>query len=338
MQQQEAQVPPSVAEARQLRFAAARAVLDRDLADVELLLGCANDHLRGELHPARAQLQHLEAVAPERAHAAVRVAHPRVEEQVQEARQQRVADVAVMPGHRARVDVLHAVADDHVRAVAQAGQEAGDLLEVVCQVGVGHDDVLAVRRRETGAVGAAVAARRFVHHPRPRALGQLGAAVLRAVVGDDHLARDACAPRSHARAKTTHSSMFCASFRHGITTDSAQVAPPRATSTSTLSITVLIPDDYLDVRRGRQAVRPGRRAADLKRAGRRTRVSPTERETGGAGARLAVVASDHLQLAEEVVAEEQHDDRRAGHRRPTPPSPRTARTIAAPNSGTSPSR
>ena len=88
------------------------------------------------------------------------------EEQVEEARQQRVADVAVQPRHRARVDVVHAVADHQVGAVLELGDEARDLVEVVGQVGVGHHDVLAARGREAGEVGAAVAAPRLVDDAR----------------------------------------------------------------------------------------------------------------------------------------------------------------------------
>ncbi len=103
--EQEAKVAPAVAEARELRLAAARVVLDRELADDELLLGGADHHLGSELHPGRAQVEPREHVAPQRAHPAVRVVDAGAEQQVEEARKQRVADVAVVPRHRARMDV-----------------------------------------------------------------------------------------------------------------------------------------------------------------------------------------------------------------------------------------
>ena len=61
--EQEAQVAPAVAEARELGLAAARVVLDRELADVELLLGGPDDHLRRELHAGGAQVQARQDVA-----------------------------------------------------------------------------------------------------------------------------------------------------------------------------------------------------------------------------------------------------------------------------------
>ena len=52
---------------------------------------------------------------------------------------------------------------------SQRRHEAGDLVEVVGQVGVGHHDVCAARGREPGEVGAAVAAPGLDHHARARA-------------------------------------------------------------------------------------------------------------------------------------------------------------------------
>ena len=86
--------------------------------------------------------------------------------------------------------------------------EARDVAEVVGQVGVGHHDVLAARGGEAGEVGAAVAAPRLVHHERAGVARELRAAVVGAVVGDDHLAvpalaleRLARAPRRSARSR-----------------------------------------------------------------------------------------------------------------------------------------
>ncbi len=139
--EQEAQVAPAVAEARELALAAAGVVDNRELGDFQVLLRGPDDHLRGELHPGRAQVQPRQDVAPQGAHAAVGVADAGAEEEVQDARQDRVADVAVKPRHGARLDVVHAVADDHLGAVFERRHEARDLAEVVGQVGIGHDDV-----------------------------------------------------------------------------------------------------------------------------------------------------------------------------------------------------
>ena len=114
--EQEAQVAPAVAEARELRLAAARVVLDVDLGDRQVLLGGADHHLGGELHAGGAQVERVEHVAAQRPHAAVGVAHAGAEEEVEQAGEQRVADVAVQPRHRARLDVAHAVAHHQLGA------------------------------------------------------------------------------------------------------------------------------------------------------------------------------------------------------------------------------
>ena len=201
--EQEAQVAPAVAKARELGLAAAWVVLDRELRDPQLLLGGPDDHLRSELHARRAQVEDREDVAPEAAHAAVRVRHPGLEEDVQDPGEDRVADVAVQPGHRARMDVVHAVAHDQLGALVELGDEAWDLGEVVREVGVGHHDVLAASRGETGQVRAAVAGARLVHDAGAGLLGERAAAVRRVVVGNDDLARkatglDGCQSALHA--------------------------------------------------------------------------------------------------------------------------------------------
>ncbi len=146
--EQEAQVAPAVAEARQLRLAAAGVVFDRELGDSQFLLGGPDHHLRGKLHTGRAQIEARQHVGAKRAHPAVGVLHAGAEEQVQQARQDRVADVAVKPRHRARLDVVHAIAHHELRPAFQLGHEVRDLVEVVGEVGVGHHDVATSRRGE----------------------------------------------------------------------------------------------------------------------------------------------------------------------------------------------
>ena len=197
--QEEAQVAPSVAEARQLRDAGARVVLDRELPDLEVLLGRPDHHLRGELHAGGAQVQPGEHVAADPAHAAVGVLDPGPVEEVEHPREHWVAHVAVQPRHRPGVDVVHPVAHHEVGALLELAHEARDLLEVVGEVGVHHHDVAAARGREAGEVGAAVPALLLAHHDRTRPLRQLGAAVIGAVVGHDHLAADAAGVEPGAR-------------------------------------------------------------------------------------------------------------------------------------------
>ena len=75
-------------------------------------------------------------------------------------------------------------------APRRAADEARDLLEVVREVGIDHDDVVAAGRREAGEVRAPVPAPGLVHDGRAGGGGELAAPVLRAVVHHDHLAGD----------------------------------------------------------------------------------------------------------------------------------------------------
>ena len=102
-------------------------------------------HLGGELHPGRAEVKAGQDLAAHRPHAAVRVADAGAEEQVEQPGEYRVADVLVQPRHRAGLDVVHAVADHHLRALFERGDEARDLVEVVGQVEEGAEMVIGDR-------------------------------------------------------------------------------------------------------------------------------------------------------------------------------------------------
>ena len=221
MDEQEAQVAPAVAEARELALAAARVVLDRELGDPSLSLEARITISEANSMPvvrrsSRGSTSRRSARMPQWASLM-----PVPEEQVEESREDRVADVAVQPRHRARLDVVHPVADHHLGAVLELGDEARDLLEVVGEVGVGHHDVLAAGGGEAGEVGAAVAAAALVDDARAGALGEQRRLVLGGVVGDDDLARPRPSARSLPSPPTTQASMFSASFRQGITTETS---------------------------------------------------------------------------------------------------------------------
>jgi hypothetical protein len=129
----------------------------------------------------------------------VRVAHAGSEEEVEDPGEHRVTDIAVEPGHRTGLDALHAVAHHEVGALVELRHEAGNVAEVVGEVGVGHHDVLALCGGEAGAVSAPVTAPRLVHDHGAGRARELGAAVVRAVVGDDDLALPALACERRAR-------------------------------------------------------------------------------------------------------------------------------------------
>ena len=149
---------------------------------------------------------------------------PGVEQHVQEAGEQRVADVAVVPRHRARVDVLHPVADHHVGAALEFGEEVRRLAEVVGQVGVGHQDVLAPGGSETGQVGAPVAALGLVARPARRPPRRVRRCRRSSRCRRRSPRRRCRWRRGRGGRRRTHSSIVPASSRHGITIDSRTAA------------------------------------------------------------------------------------------------------------------
>jgi hypothetical protein len=155
-----------------------------------LLFRRANHHLGCELHSRGVQVERRQDVPPEGAHSAMDVAHARLAEEVQETAQDRIADVTVQPWHCAGLDAVHPIAHDELSAVVELVDEARDVVEVVRQIGVDHDHVVAARSAEAGEVGAAVAAPRLEDDARAGGAGELAASVLRAVVDDDHFAGD----------------------------------------------------------------------------------------------------------------------------------------------------
>ena len=103
---------------------------------------------------------------------------------------------------------------------SQLAQEARDLVEVVGEVGVGHHDVGAARRGEPGDVRAAVAASGLVDDVGSGGLGSS------ALPSSDPLSATITSPAipassSALHAAVTHCSMFSASLRHGMITESS---------------------------------------------------------------------------------------------------------------------
>ena len=165
-------------------------------------------------------------VPPERPHAAVEVADRDLEEQPADQREHRVAEVAVQRRHRTRRDAaLEPVAHHQVGARRAApATNAADVVECVAVVGVGHQHEPAAGGLDAAAQRGAVAAPRIGDHPGALGPGDLPGSVVRAVVGDQHLADDAqrC---SEARALRMQMASVSASLRHGIRMVSSRSGP-----------------------------------------------------------------------------------------------------------------
>ena len=116
------------------------------------------------------------------------VADWRVKEDLVDARKNRVAEPAVRPRHRARLDAAQkAIADHQVVAVAQLRDQRGDGREVIAGVGVAHHDESSLRRIDAADEGAAVALALNLHHVRAELTRYQLRAVGAPVVGDDDL-------------------------------------------------------------------------------------------------------------------------------------------------------
>ena len=126
------------------------------------------------------------ALLRDAAHAAVDVGELAAEDDVQDPRRDRRAEVAVQRRHRAGLDVAaEARAHDELVAVAELLDERRELAEVVRAVAVAHDDVLAADVRERVDVRPTEAALRRRSTRAPRGERDLGRAIRRAVDDQD---------------------------------------------------------------------------------------------------------------------------------------------------------
>ncbi len=159
----------------------------RHLGDVQAVQSRFHDHLGGELHAGGPQSELPDRLAREAAQSAMEVADAAGVEDPPDRGKHRVADVAVLPRHRPRLDAaLEAVAHNEVVALTQLRQEAVEVGEVVGIVGVAHHHVAAAGRLNAAEQRRAVALALHVHDPRAEGTGDLLAAVGRTVVHDHH--------------------------------------------------------------------------------------------------------------------------------------------------------
>ena len=142
--------------------------------------------------PGVCRLERSDRVAAEAAQAAMEVADRAAEEQPAEPGQHGVAEIPVQRRHGAGRDAaLEAVAHDEIVAFPKPLDEGVEAGEVVAVVGVAHDDDSGRARPRCRRRGGAVAALGNSDDAGTEALGDLWRAVGAAIVGDEHLARDA---------------------------------------------------------------------------------------------------------------------------------------------------
>src|SRR6266545_60124 len=178
---------PAVARRRKFRATDPPMKLDRNLPHIEAFARRTDDHLGCELHTDGPQVEGGQHIAPNCAHPAMRIVNVRSVDDVEKARENRITQTA-QQRHRARCDAAHPVADDKLRAVLELLDETRNLAEVVREVGIDHDDEVALGGGEAGEIRASIAATRLLDHEGARSTREIAAAVRRAVVDDDDFA------------------------------------------------------------------------------------------------------------------------------------------------------
>ena len=188
------QMAPAVAPRAKVRCAITQVLRKRgrNLGHFDFQQSGLDHHFAGEFHARSAQLEIEKAVLANCAQAAMGIADPRSEEQVEHPGQAGIADMLVFPRHRTRRDpALEAVAHAQVIAFVELGDHRHAFGEVVAAIAIAHHDVTARRRRAAADQRRAIAA---VFH-RDDARAQFGrqrlAAIGRSIVRNHDLAAHA---------------------------------------------------------------------------------------------------------------------------------------------------
>ena len=138
------------------------------------------------------------------------ISHLGMEEDLADGREDRIADVMVLPGHGSGLDAaLKAVAHDQVVPLAQFGNEAVEAFEVVAHVRVGHDAVASARGGDCAVERRAVAANGDGDDARAHAGRNLLRTIGRAVIADDDFAAHAGTAKVRLRFPDTTRQRLC---------------------------------------------------------------------------------------------------------------------------------
>ena len=187
---------PTIAPTAEVGRAGAAVFMERDrhFFDVESAQGGFDDHLAGEFHAGRAEVQFVKSFLGESTEAAVEIVGGAAEEESADECQSGVPDPAVLPRHGAGDDFSatcwHTAAHDEVCARAEFLDEGFDLGKVVAEIGVTHDEEFTLGRFHAVAEGVAVAFFGNIDNPCAElacyCLGSVGAAI----IGDEDFTLD----------------------------------------------------------------------------------------------------------------------------------------------------
>ena len=134
IQEHELEVPPAVTPRVEMRGPVAFVPVERDgnLLHPEMHDPCLDDHLGGEFHTARLELQSFEGRLGQSAHAAVTITDPRPEEQVQDEREYRCPKLPMEEWHRTLLDsTLETGPDDELVTFPEILHEIIYLIEII---------------------------------------------------------------------------------------------------------------------------------------------------------------------------------------------------------------
>src|SRR6266481_3922695 len=154
-------MPPAVAKTFQMRGASPLIFpqRNRDLGGCCADMRCLDYKLRRKFHAAATQIHSLKNFACESTHPAMRIAHPRVEKQIQQRRKSWIPYIFVMPWHRSRLDLSRkAIAHHHFISFAPFFHESRHIAKIIAVVRITHDDERAPRRANSGFQRRSVAA------------------------------------------------------------------------------------------------------------------------------------------------------------------------------------
>ena len=174
-----------------LAIAAVGMQRDRHLRHPQLLEGRLHDQLARKLHARGVELQVEGSVAAEGPQAAVGIAHPRMEKEIEDPREHRIAQVAVHRRHRPGHDLpSETVAHAEVVALLQLRHHRHTLAKIVGGVAIAHHDEATAGLLDPVDERGPIAPLWAEGHPAAPRLGILAATVGAAIVGDQDLGRE----------------------------------------------------------------------------------------------------------------------------------------------------
>ena len=148
------------------------------------------DHkFRSEFHPVAAHIHPVKHFPGKSTHSAVSITDAGMKKQIQQRRQTGIANVLVVPRHRARFDLSgKTISHHHFAAFAPLRHKSRHFGEIIAIVGITHDDESAARRANSGLQRRAIPALRNWNHSCAMRLHNFDRAVRRTVVRNYHFA------------------------------------------------------------------------------------------------------------------------------------------------------